>query len=125
MRLRGSNAAFLTGRISAKRHRKAQSQRGDIKMKTRFLTKAGMSLFSFWCLNICICTNAKESSAFEKNGQIDLIQSAKDMRMLAQLVNRNEEVELGVKAYIVSYRLTRDIGILGVPLPLFTIGKGL
>ena len=80
-------------------------------MNPRFLTKAVIPLFCFLCLNICLCANAKEAAAFEKDGQIYLIQSAKDMQTLAQLVNRNEEVEPGVKAGIASYRLTRDIDI--------------
>lgn len=80
-------------------------------MKSRVLTKAGIGLFFFLCWKAGFCVDAKESAVFEKEGEIYLIQSAKDMRMLAQLVNKNEEVEPGVKANIASYRLTQDIDL--------------
>ncbi|MDE7341675.1 MAG: LysM peptidoglycan-binding domain-containing protein [Lachnospiraceae bacterium] len=80
-------------------------------MKTRVWTKAGIGLFFFLCLKAGFYANAKETAAFEKEGQIYLIQSAEDMRTLAQLVNRNEEVEPGIRANTASYRLTADIDL--------------
>ncbi len=79
-------------------------------MKTKFAAKAGIGLFFFLCLKISFCVHAKEP-VLEKEGQVYLIQSAEDMRTLANLVNRNEEVEPGVKAHNASYLLTRDIDL--------------
>lgn len=50
-------------------------------------------------------------TAFQKDGDIYLIQSADDMRKLAVLVNENKEVEEGVWAQTASYRLTCDIDL--------------
>lgn len=83
----------------------------DREMKIRVLAKAGIGFSLFLCLEIGLCVDAKDLAAFQKEGQIYLIQSAKDMRTLAQLVNKNEEVEPGVKANTASYRLTRDIDL--------------
>ena len=65
-------------------------------MKTRVLTKTGVVLFFVLCLEMGFYADAKAPPVFEKEGQVYLIQSAEDMRTLAQLVNRNEEVEPGV-----------------------------
>lgn len=83
----------------------------DREMKIRVLAKAGIGFSLFLCLEIGLCVDAKDLAAFQKEGQIYLIQSAKDMRTLAQLVNKNEEVEPGVKANTASYRLTKDIDL--------------
>lgn len=80
-------------------------------MKIRALLTAGISLAIFLCLGTGFRADAKESGAFAKDGQVYLIQSAEDMRLLAQLVNRNEEVEPGVRANTASYRLTSDIDL--------------
>lgn len=79
-------------------------------IKIKFLIMAGMALFliGFWGQSFCV--HAKED-AFEKDGEVYLIQSAEDMRTLAQLVNNNKEVEPGVAAHNASYRLTRDIDL--------------
>lgn len=79
--------------------------------KNWILTMAAVGLFFFICLETSFGVDAKELAAFRKDGQIYLIQSAKDMRTLAQLVNENEEVEPGVKANTASYRLTKDIDL--------------
>lgn len=72
--------------------------------------KAGVFLFFFLCMKAGFCVNAQEP-VFEKEGEVYLIQSAEDMRMLAQLVNTNKEVESGVAAHSASYLLTRDIDL--------------
>lgn len=82
----------------------------DIDMRTRFLTGLRISIFFFLCFGQGFCVNAQEA-AFEKEGEVYLIQSAQDMRTLALLVNTNKEVEPGVAAHNASYRLTRDIDL--------------
>ena len=72
--------------------------------------KAGMFLFFFLCMKAGFCVNAQEP-VFEKEGEVYLIQSAEDMRTLAQLVNTDKEVEPGVAAHSASYLLTRDIDL--------------
>ena len=80
------------------------------KNNVNFLQKAGLGLFLFLCLGQSFCVKAQES-VFEKDGEVYLIQSADDMRTLAELVNSGEEVEPGVAAHNASYRLTRDIDL--------------
>ena len=72
--------------------------------------KAGMFLFFFLCMKAGFCVNAQEP-VFEKEGEVYLIQSAEDMRLLARLVNTDKEVEPGVAAHSASYLLTRDIDL--------------
>ncbi|MDE7247437.1 MAG: hypothetical protein K2N43_06085, partial [Lachnospiraceae bacterium] len=72
--------------------------------------KAGMFLFFFLCMEAGFCVNAQEP-VFEKDKEVYLIQSAEDMRTLAELVNRNKEVEPGVAAHSASYRLTCDVDL--------------
>lgn len=74
------------------------------------LKKTGIGLFFILCLGQGLCVHASEP-VFEKDGGVYLIQSAEDMRTLAELVNRGEEVEPGVAANSASYRLTRDIDL--------------
>ncbi|MCM1385744.1 MAG: LysM peptidoglycan-binding domain-containing protein [Bacillus sp. (in: Bacteria)] len=80
-------------------------------MNHKVCIKTGIALSLFLYLETSFYAEAKEEAVFEKEGQVYLIQSAKDMRTLAQLVNRNEEVEPGIKANTASYRLTKDIDI--------------
>lgn len=69
-----------------------------------------IGLFFILCLGQGLCVHASEP-AFEKDGGVYLIQSAEDMRTLAELVNRGEEEEPGVAAQNASYRLTCDIDL--------------
>lgn len=70
-----------------------------------------IGLFFILCLGQGFCVHASEP-VFEKDGGVYLIQSAKDMRTLAELVNRGEEVEPGGGvAQNASYRLTCDIDL--------------
>ncbi len=79
-------------------------------MKGKLWKGAAAGLFFFIYLQAGFCVHAKEA-AFEKDGEVYLIQSAEDMRTLARLVNRGEEVEPEVAAHSASYRLTCDVDL--------------
>lgn len=90
-------------------------------MREKYFIKLGPVLF---CTTMLLClvslyegkvwgkeANEKGKAQFEKQGDIYLIQSAEDLRRLAQLVNKGQEVEPGVSAQTASYLLTTDIDI--------------
>lgn len=79
-------------------------------MKGKFWTGAAAGLLFFIYLQAGLCAYAKEA-AFEKDGDVYLIQSAGDMRLLARLVNTGKEVEPGVAAHSASYRLNCDVDL--------------
>ncbi len=80
----------------------------DVKGKFRTGVTAGLLFFVY--LQAGLCAYAKEA-AFEKDGDVYLIQSAGDMHLLARLVNTGKEVEPGVAAHSASYRLNCDVDL--------------